>query len=78
MVLLIPVLEPAQDRDRVLDRGLADEDRLEAPGQRGILFDVLLVLVEGGRTDAVQLAAGERRLEQVGSCLLYTSDAADE
>ena len=65
MVLLIPVLEAAQDRNRILDRRLADEDRLEAPGERGILFDVLLVFVEGGRADAVQLAAGERRLEQV-------------
>src|SRR6266581_1512517 len=26
---LVPALEPAQDRDRVLDRGLADEDLLE-------------------------------------------------
>ena len=65
VVLLVLVLQAAQDRDRVLDRRLADEDRLEAPGERGVLFDVLLVFVERGRADAVQLAARQRRLEQV-------------
>ena len=57
MVLLIPVLEAAQDRNRILHRGLADEDRLEAPRQRGVLLDVLLVLVERGRADGAIVAA---------------------
>ena len=65
MVQLVLLLEPAQDRDRVLDRRLADEHRLEAPLQRGVLLDILAVFVERGRADAVQLAARERRLEQV-------------
>ena len=47
-------------------RGLADEHRLEAPGQGGVLLDVLAVLVERGGADAVQRAAGQLRLEQVG------------
>ena len=46
-------------------RRLGDEDRLEAPGQRGVLLDVLAILVERGGADAVQLAARERRLQQV-------------
>ncbi len=66
VVLLVLVLEPAQDRDGVLDSRLGDEHRLEAPGERRILLDVLLVLVERGRADAMQLAACERRLEQIG------------
>ena len=65
VVLLVLLLQPAQDRHRVLDGGLVDEDRLEAPRQRRVLLDVLAVLVEGRRADAVQFAAGERRLQEV-------------
>ena len=59
-------LEPAQDGDRVFDVRLADEDRLEAPLQGRVLFDVLAIFVERRGADAAQLAAGEGRLEQVG------------
>ena len=45
--------------------GSLDEDRLEAPRQGRVLLDVLAVLVEGRRADAVQFAAGERRLQEV-------------
>jgi hypothetical protein len=48
---LVALLEAAQDRDRVLDRGLADEHRLEAALERGVLLDVLAVLVERGGAD---------------------------
>ncbi len=66
VVRLVALLEAAQDGDRVLDRRLADEDRLEAALERGVLLDVLLVLVERRRADRAQLATGEHRLEQVG------------
>ena len=66
MVLLVFLLQAAQDRDRVLDRRLVDEHRLEAAGKRRVLLDMLAVLVERGRADAVQLAARQRRLQQVG------------
>ena len=66
MVVLVALLEPAQDRDRVVDVGLADEDRLEAPLQRRVFLDVLAVLVERRRPDRAQLAAGQHRLQQVG------------
>ena len=65
MVDLVALLEPAQDRDRVLDGRLADEHRLEAALERRVLLDVLAVLVERGRADRAQLAAGEHRLEHV-------------
>ena len=65
VVLLVSVLQAAQDRNRIFDRGLADKDRLEATGERCVLFDVLLVLVEGGCTDTMKLAPCKRRLEQV-------------
>ena len=63
---LVFVLEPAQDRNGVLDARLVDKDRLEAARQRGVLLDVLLVFVERGGADAMQFAARQRRLEQVG------------
>ena len=65
MVRLVALLQPAQDRDRVGDRRLADEDRREPPLERGVLLDVLAVLVERRRADAAQLAAREQRLQQV-------------
>jgi hypothetical protein len=65
MVHRVALLEPAQDRDGVLDAGFADEHLLEAPLQRRILLHVLAVFVERGRADAVQLAARQRRLEHV-------------
>ena len=66
VVDLVALAQAAQDRDRLLDRGLVDEHRLEAPLQRGVLLDVLAVLVERRRADGVQLAARQHRLEQVG------------
>ena len=66
VVRLVALLQAAQDRDRVRDGRLADEDRLEAPLERGVLLDVLAVLVEGRRADRTQLAAREHRLQHVG------------
>ncbi len=63
---LVAVFDPAQDRDGVLDARLADEDHLEAPFERLILLEVLAELVERRRADRAQLAARERRLEDVG------------
>ena len=65
VVDLVALAEAAQDRDRLLDRRLVDDDRLEAALQRGVLLDVLAVLVEGRRADRVELAARQHRLEQV-------------
>ena len=66
VVEFVFLLEPTKNRDRIGDRGLGDEDRLEAPGERRVLLDVLAVLVERCRADAVKLAAREHRLEHVG------------
>ena len=65
MVRLVAALEPAQDRDGVLDARLADEHLLEPALERRVLLDVLAELVERGRADHPQLAAGEHRLEHV-------------
>ena len=47
-------------------RRLAHEDLLEAALDRGVLLDVLAVLVERGGADEAQLAAREHGLEHVG------------
>ncbi len=64
VVRLVPVAQTAQDLDRVRGGGLRHQDRLEAAGQRGVLLDPA-VLLQGGRPDDVQFAAGEGRLEDV-------------
>ncbi len=51
VVRLVALLQAAQDRDRVGDRRLPDEDRLEPPFERGVLLDVLAVLVQRRRAD---------------------------
>ena len=57
MVGLVALLEAAENGDRVRDGRLADEDRLEAALERGVLLDVLAVFVERGRADGAQLPA---------------------
>ncbi len=65
MVRLIPLLQPAQNRDRVLDVRLAHIHNLEPPLERRVLLDVLPVLVQRGRANRPQAASGQRRLEHV-------------
>ena len=65
MVLLVPLLQATKDGNRVLDSGLIDHHRLEPAFEGGVLLDVLAIFIERGGADAVQLAAGQHRLEQV-------------
>ena len=65
VVHFVPFLEAAQNADRLFDRRLVHQDRLETPLQGGILFDILPVLVQGGGAHTVQLTAGQQRLEHV-------------
>ena len=65
VVDLIPFLQTTQNRDGVLDGRLVDHDRLETAFQRGVLLNIFAVLIKRSRTNAVQLAAGQHRLEQV-------------
>src|SRR4051794_1091694 len=62
---LVALLQAAQNRNRVGDRRLAHEDRLEAALERGVLLDLLAVLVERRCADGAQFAAREHRLEKV-------------
>ena len=66
VVLLVALLDALEDLDRVLDRRLLDQHGLEAALERGVALDVLAVLVERRGADRLQLAASQRRLEDVG------------
>ncbi len=64
MVDLVAFLQAAQDGHGVLEGGLADVDRLKAPFEGLVTFDVG-VLRQGGRADHAQLPAGEHWLQHV-------------
>ncbi len=66
MELLVAVLHAHQDGDGLLLARRLDLDGLEAALERAVLLDVLAVLGRRGRADAADLAAAERRLEDVG------------
>ena len=65
VVHFIAFLEATEDGDGVFLARFVHQHLLEAALQRGILLDVLAILVEGSSTDAVQLAARQSRLEHV-------------
>ena len=65
VVLLVALLDALEDLDRLFDARLLDHDGLEAALEGGVALDVLAVVVERGRADALQLAAGQRGLEDV-------------
>ena len=66
MERLVPVLDAEQHVDRLALARRIDLDRLEAALERTILLDVLPVLRRRRRADAANLAARERRLQDVG------------
>ena len=66
VVFLEVALQATQDLYGLLDGRFVDIDFLEAARQRVVLLENAPVLGEGGGADALQLAGGERRLEQVG------------
>ena len=66
MVVLVLAANALEDQYRVGNRGRLDLDRLESAIQRAVLFDILPVLVQRGRPDALHFAAGERRLKNIG------------
>src|ERR687890_167755 len=63
VVGLVTVPESEEYRNRLIHRRLVDEHGLESPLQRGVLLNVLAVLVERGRPDDLEFTARERRLE---------------
>jgi hypothetical protein len=69
VVRLVAVAQALEDLDGVGDRGLLDGDRLEAALERGVLLEVLAVLVDRRGADGLQLTAGEHRLEDAAASI---------
>ena len=65
VVNLKALLQPPENGDGVLHRGLVNEHLLEPALQGGILLNILAVLVQGGGADAVELPPGQLGLEEV-------------
>src|SRR3954447_10063170 len=63
VVGLVAVAQALEDLHALLERRLVDRDLLEAALQRAVALEVLAVLVERGGADGLQLAAGQRGLE---------------
>src|SRR5512143_1102309 len=67
VMYFVALLQPPQDRNGVLYRRLIDQHRLKTPLERRIFLDMFAVLVERGRTDAMEFAARKHGLEKVRS-----------
>src|SRR5262245_47003654 len=65
VVDLIALAQAAEDGDGVFDGRLIDQYRLEAAFQGSVLFNMFAIFVESSGTDAVQLAPGEHRLQEI-------------
>src|SRR4029453_17769810 len=63
VVLLVSLPDAEQDVDGLLHRRFLDHHRLEPALEGRVALDVLAVLVERRRTDALELAAGWWALE---------------
>ncbi len=65
VVVLVFLAEALEDLDRLVDGRWFHDHGLEPTLERAVLLDVLAVLVQRGRADALQLAARQRGLEHV-------------
>src|SRR5690606_25126134 len=66
VVLFKAVFQPFEYVKGFFETRFNDVDLLEATGQRPVLFKNTAVFLVGGRTDALQLAARQYRLDHVG------------
>ena len=62
---LVPLLQATQNGDGILHRGFIHLHRLEPALQSGVLFNILAVLVQRRRADAVQLAPSQHGFQEV-------------
>ena len=69
MVQFVLVLDPSQDRNRILDARLFDINWLEPALERRVFLDIFLIFIERGRTDAMQFAARQCRFQQIAASI---------
>src|SRR5215217_7512787 len=85
-MVLVKRSDSREDQNRFLDARLIDLNRLEPPLQRRVPLDVRAVLVERGCANGLELASGERGLQNVsgidralgGSCSDQRVQLVDE
>ena len=65
VVHLVLLLQAPQNGNGLFHRGFAYQDLLKPALQCGVFFDVFAVLVQGGRTNAVELSTCQGWLEHV-------------
>ncbi len=65
VVRLVAVLQAAQNLECLVLGGRLDDNRLEPSLQSAVFLDVLAVFIEGRGADALHLAAGQGRLQDV-------------
>ena len=66
MVVFVALLQASQDRDGREFVWLIDHHRLESALQGLILFEVFLILIQGGGTDGTQFTTGQGWLQDIG------------
>ena len=66
MVVLVTLLQSAQDADGTQFIRLIHHHGLETAFQRLVFLEILLVFVEGGGTDGAQFASCQGRFQDVG------------
>ncbi len=66
VMALVARAHALENFNRFFNRRLFHQDRLETALQRGIAFDVLAIFIQRRRADALQFAARQRRLQDVG------------
>ena len=67
VVAFVTVPQPLEDFDRLALGGRFDHHQLKAAVESRVFLDVLAVLVERGRPNALDFTTGQSRLEHVGS-----------
>src|SRR5687767_13846479 len=65
VVILILLLDVLQDLDRFLNRGRFHQHFLETTLKSSVLFNVLTILIQRCRTDALDLTTRKRGFEHV-------------
>ena len=65
-MLFVLVLDPPQNLNGLLNRGLLHNDGLETTLQGRIALNVLAIIVQRRSADRLELTTGERRLKDVG------------
>ena len=66
VVHLVTLLQSTQNADGVVHIRLVDQHTLETAFQRLVLFEILLILGQGGGTDSPQFATSKSGLQDIG------------